>query len=83
MRVYIEKTVLSSIATAIRKRGNTAEHLFPSEMPRAIRNIPHDIEYFRQETDVVGAHVVPIHSIGTLEQRYSIPVLEVKNREEG
>lgn len=78
MRVYIEKTVLSGIAAAIRKRGNTTEHYFPSDMAAAIEKIPHDIECFRQETGIASVENVPIKHAGEMAHHFVIPLMTVK-----
>lgn len=78
MRVYIDKSVLSGIAAAIRKRSNSSEHYYPSEMPLAIKNIPHDNESFRQEITVGNCRNVPVYCAGDLEQQLVIPSLLVE-----
>lgn len=78
MRVYIEKSVLSSIAAAIRNRSNSSEHYYPSEMPLAIRNIPRDNDSFLQEISVVRCENVPVYCAGNQEQQLVIPSLLVE-----
>lgn len=77
MRVYIDKSVLSSIAAAIRKRSNSSERYYPSEMAQAIKNIPYDSDTFRQEIDAVSYRNVTVYCAGDLEQQLVIPTLLV------